>query len=71
MYVARADRTTLTVETLAAVTDWVSRILDAFGDMDPGAVARLYYDKGKFERYLERHRKEQEEYGAALRDLQT
>lgn len=70
VYVARADRTALTVQILAGITDYVSDILDAFGEMDPGAIVRRYYDRARLDRYLVQHRKMQMDYQAAVRDLQ-
>lgn len=55
VYVARPDRKPLTPEVLAAITDYVSLILDSFGDIDPGQIAQRYYDKARFERYLAQH----------------
>ncbi|MCJ1429496.1 hypothetical protein MMC29_007411 [Sticta canariensis] len=70
VYVARPDRTPLTVEILAGITDYVSDILDAFGEMDPGSIARRYYDRTRLDRYLVQHQKMQMDYRAAVRDLQ-
>lgn len=70
VHVARPDRTPLTVEVLAGITDYVSDILDAFGEMDPGSIARRFYDRTRLDRYLVQHKKMQMDYQAALRDLQ-
>ncbi|MCJ1465049.1 hypothetical protein MMC07_003665 [Pseudocyphellaria aurata] len=55
VYVARPDRNPLTPAVLAAITDYVSLILDSFGELDPGQIAQKYYDKAGFERYLAQH----------------
>lgn len=56
VYVARPDRKPLTSEVLGAIIDYVSLILDSFGEIDPGQIAQRYYDKARFERYLAQHK---------------
>lgn len=51
--VARADKRSLDVQTLAAITDHVSDIMDAYGDgMDGSVVAEKYYSRAKLYRFL-------------------
>lgn len=52
VYVARPDRTPLTQAVLLGITDWLSFILDAFGEMPPEKIARIYYGKANLGRYL-------------------
>lgn len=55
--VARADEKALDTATLGAITDYVSDILDAFGD---GAeVAQGYYNRGRLDKYIKGHLKMQ------------
>lgn len=50
--VVRADRKPLDIAMLAAVTDYVSDILDAFGDgMDGDEVGRKYYQRERLVRF--------------------
>ena len=65
VHVARPDGQPLTSDTLAGITDYVSDILNAFGD---DRSVRGYYHRAKLDRYLARHRKMQMDYQAALRD---
>ena len=58
--VARADGEMLDTGTLAAITDYVSDILDAFGD---GAGAALkYYNRGRLDKFIADHGKMQGQY---------
>ncbi|MCJ1470658.1 hypothetical protein MMC07_009304, partial [Pseudocyphellaria aurata] len=50
VYVARPDRAPLTTEILAAITDYVSDILDHFGTADAWPIVRRYYDRARLER---------------------
>ncbi|KAI4283086.1 MAG: hypothetical protein L6R38_002439 [Xanthoria sp. 2 TBL-2021] len=50
--VVRADRKPLDIAMLAAVTDYVSNILDAFGDgMEGDEVGRKYYQRERLVRF--------------------
>lgn len=61
--VVRADRKPLYMAELAVVTDYVSTILDAFGDgMDGAEVGRRYYQKEKLVRFSNGHLRMQEQY---------
>ena len=60
--VARADKSPLDIKTLAAITDYISDILDAFGD-GPG-VAQKYYNKQRQEKYMADHFEMQEDFSA-------
>ena len=60
MIVARADGETLDTGTLAAITDYVSDILDAFGD-GVGA-ARRYYSRARLDTYIADHGNMQGQY---------
>lgn len=72
VHVGRADRKPLTTEILAGITDYVSDILDQFGQEDAWQIVRRYYDRARLERYLVQHKNVQIEYQAALiRNLQT
>ncbi len=52
----RADRKPLYMAELAVITDYVSDILDAFGDgMDGAEVGRRYYQKEKLVRSSDGH----------------
>lgn len=61
--VARADGEGLDVKTLGAVTDYISDILDAFGDGGVGAV-RKFYDRARLDRFIADHLRMQEEFKA-------
>lgn len=71
VHVARPDRSPLTTEILAGIVDYVSDILDAFGERDPAPIVRRYYDRARLDRYLVQHKKMQVDYQAAVRDLQS
>ena len=58
MFVARKDGKGLSVAVLAAVVDYVSDIMDAFGNENMRRVERLY-SREKFDDFLERHGKMQ------------
>lgn len=69
--VARADKKPLDIQTLAAITDYVSDIMDAFGDgMDGSAVAGRYYTKAKFDKFMKGHLQMQQGYKAQVAGLQ-
>jgi hypothetical protein len=56
--VANPDRSPLAVHTLAAITDYVSDILDEFGEVGPESVRRKYYGRRNRElldEYIVRH----------------
>ena len=55
--VARADGKPLETKTLGAITDYISNILDAFGD---GVVsAQKYYNRGRLDKFIADHLKMQ------------
>ena len=58
--VARADGEKLETATLAAITDYISDILDAFGD-GLGA-AQKYYNRGRLDKFMADHLKMQQEF---------
>lgn len=58
--VARADTEALDTATLAAVTDYISDILDAFGN--GAGAARKYYDRGRLDRFIASHLKMQQDF---------
>lgn len=60
--VARADGEGLDTATLGAVTDYISDIVDAFGER-VGAV-RKYYDRARLDRYIADHLRMQREFKA-------
>ena len=65
--VVRADRKPLYMAELAAITDYVSDILDTFGDgMDGAEVGRRYYQKEKLVRFSKGHLRMQEQYTSSL-----
>lgn len=61
VFVARKDGEPLSVAMLAAVTDYVSDILDAFGNENSRRVAELY-SREKFDRFLRNHVDMQQDY---------
>ncbi|KAI4176327.1 MAG: hypothetical protein LQ343_001065 [Gyalolechia ehrenbergii] len=63
--VARADKEPLDSATLAAITDYVSDIIDAFGDdQDRSVIERRFYDREKLDRSIREHLKMQQDYKA-------
>lgn len=69
--VARADKKPLKIQTLAAITDYTSDIMDAFGDgMDGSVVAGKYYSKAKFDKFTEAHFQMQQDYKAQVAELE-
>lgn len=60
--VARADGEPLDTVTLGAVTDYISKILNAFGS-GVGA-ARKYYNRDRLDKYIADHLKMQEGFKA-------
>ena len=58
--VARADGKAMNTSTLAAITDYISAILDAFGN-GVGA-ARKYYDRGRLDNFMADHLKMQQDF---------
>ncbi len=58
--VARADGEALEVKTLGALTDYISDILDAFGD--GAGVAQKYYNRDRLDRFIEDHIKMQQNF---------
>lgn len=69
VHVARPDRAPLTSDTLAAITDYVSDILDAFGERNPRPIVQRYFDRARLDRYFVSHRKMQSDYQDALKNL--
>ena len=55
--VARADGKALETATLGAITDYVSDIMEAFGD--GVEVAQGYYNRGRLDKYIADHLKMQ------------
>lgn len=69
--VARADKKPLKIQTLAAITDYMSDIVDDFGDgMDGSVVAEKYYSKAKLEKFTEAHFQMQQDYKAQMAELE-
>ncbi|KAI4122668.1 MAG: hypothetical protein LQ338_005684, partial [Usnochroma carphineum] len=63
--VVRADKAPLDTETLAAVTDYVSDILDAFSDrVDQSIIAQRFYHREKLDRSIREHLQIQQDYKA-------
>ena len=58
--VARADGEALETDTLGAITDYISDILDAFGN-GVGAAKR-YYRKDRLDKYIADHLKMQQQF---------
>lgn len=58
--VARADRETLETDTLGAITDYISDIMDAFGD-GVGTVQK-YYDRNRLDKFMADHLKMQQDF---------
>ena len=58
--VARADRQALETETLAAITDYISDILDAFGN--GLRAAQKYYSRDRLDKYIADHLKMQQQF---------
>ena len=61
--VANADGTSLDSNTLGAIVDYVSEILDAFGD---GEVPRRKYNRRMLDQFLEQHLEIQNNFKAGL-----
>lgn len=59
VYVASPDQKPLTQAILAAIVDYVSDILDAFGGVNPGPNVQSHYDKARLEQYLVQHQEMQ------------
>jgi MYND finger len=69
--VANPDRTPLKVATLAAITDYISEILDEFGEGGPESVKKKYYGQRRRElldKYIVRHEKMQADYQTSLNE---
>jgi hypothetical protein len=67
--VANLDRSPLAGSRLAAITDYVSDILDEFGNGGPESVRRKYYSRQHRERldeYIVRHEQMQANYQASM-----
>lgn len=62
--VASADGKPLSLDTLSAVTDYVSDILDVFGDGE-GAPRRMY-SRAKLDAYIQNHTEEAQRYQALM-----
>ena len=60
VFVARVDGQALETETLGAITDYISDILDAFGN-GVGA-AQKYYNRGRLDKYIADHLKMQQQF---------
>lgn len=65
--VARADGEALDTPMLAAITDYVSDVLDAFGK-GVGA-AQKYYNRGRLDKFIADHQKMQEQYKALQEEI--
>jgi MYND finger len=66
--VANLDRKPLKVSTLGAITDYVSDILDDFGEDGPESVKRKYYgprNRQLLDEYIVRHEQMQADYQAS------
>ncbi|KAL9030139.1 MAG: hypothetical protein Q9196_001713 [Gyalolechia fulgens] len=63
--VARADKEPLDTSTLAAITDYVSDIMNAFSDdQEPSVIERRFYDRKKLDRFIREHVQMQQDYKA-------
>ena len=60
VFVARADGQSLETDTLGAITDYISDILDAFGN-GVGA-AQKYYNRDRLHKYIVDHLKMQQQF---------
>ena len=60
VFVARADGEALETDTLGAITDYISDILDAFGN-GVGA-AQKYYNRDRLDKYIADHLKMQQQF---------
>jgi hypothetical protein len=60
--VANADRTPLSLKTLAAITDYISDILDQFGEDRPNV--KRFYNRGRLDEYIREHVEMQERFQA-------
>jgi len=67
--VARADMEPLDTSTLGAITDYVSDILDAFGD--GLGRAQKYYNRQKLDEFIVDHLKMQQDFQAQQKKLQA
>jgi hypothetical protein len=70
--VAKPDKTPLTGNTLAAITDYVSDILDGFSEVGPKGVAKRFYGPRRRElldEYIVEHGQEQERYRASMAEF--
>lgn len=59
VYVARANFSPLTTDVLGAIVDYVSRILDQFGENKPNI--QQFYDRARLGRFLASHKRDMEE----------
>ena len=57
--VARADGQALETDTLGAITDYISDILDAFGN--GAGAAQIYYNRDRLDKYIPDHLKMQQQ----------
>lgn len=69
MFVARPDREPLSHVVLAGITDYISDILDAFGEENPQPRVRSHYNRARLDRYLVQHEKMQMDYLEAMRNF--
>ena len=60
VFVARADGEALETDTLGAITDYISDILDAFGN--GVGVAQIYYNRDRLDKYIADHLKMQQRF---------
>jgi len=67
--VANSDGTPLNTETLSAIVDYVSGILDAFGDT--GGPPRRNYNRVLLDTYIRRHLDDQANYQSQLAAFQA
>lgn len=63
MVIAAADGKPLSVPVLSAITDYVSAILDDFGD---GGVPTRKYSKASLDEFIAQHMQMQAEYQRAV-----
>lgn len=63
--VARADKKPLDYSTLAAITDYVSDIMNAFSDEpDRSVIQREFYNRKMLDKFIRRHLEMQQDYKA-------
>ena len=68
--VANANKSPLTVDVLSAIVDYVSEILDEFGEGRGSDVRRKFYNRRRLDDYITRHGQSTSDYQAQLKEIQ-